>query len=114
MQLYIFCAALWLGIMTLAVEATWQPQFANADPKIVQWYGTRQNKAGEFCCDQSDGHDFYGNYTLNADGSIDVEGYHLKAFMVLDGANPTGHAVSWYVEAQGKRFTYCFAPGPGG
>jgi hypothetical protein len=65
MQLYIFWAALWLGLMTVATEATWKPQYADADPKIVQWYGSQHNKRGDYCCNDADGHPFYGNYTLN-------------------------------------------------
>jgi hypothetical protein len=70
----------------------------------------------------ADGHEFYGDYKITADGGVefDANGEHhsLPAYMVLDGPNPTGHAVWWYIDWPTNNGTihsdYCFAPGAGG
>jgi hypothetical protein len=48
----------------------------------------------------------YGN-------TLDVDGVHrhLASYMVLDGPNPTGHAVWWFAEGTNYHTDYCFAPG---
>jgi hypothetical protein len=97
-------------------------QYANVPPAIKKWYGEQRNKAGGSCCEHADGHDFYGYYKLNDDGSVefDADGQHRKlpAYMVLDGPNPTGHAVWWWIDWQTDIGTihsdYCFALGAGG
>jgi hypothetical protein len=85
---------------------------------------------GQFCCDKSDGHFFYGDYTPNPDGSIDLTDpddgshYHIDKDYVLTGPNPTGAAIWWYepvksdpiegYDNEGRpmaKWTYCFAPG---
>lgn len=54
-------------------------------------------------------------YTINKDGSVSIEapdGPHtLPSYMVLKGPNPTGHAVWWYLDLNGRHSDYCFAPG---
>lgn len=119
MLMYLFFASLWLGLMTLSTEARWQAQFANAPEPIKRWYATQHNKRGEWCCDKADGHDFYGGYSLDQDGGVEfgANGVHHKIpdYMVLDGPNPIGHAVWWYVdESDGMHQDYCFALGAGG
>lgn len=119
MLIYMFWASLWLGLMTLSTEARWKEQFANAPEAIKQWYATQHNKQGGWCCDNADGHDFYGGYSLNQDGSVefDADGVHhtIPDYMVLNGPNPTGHAVWWYVDkSDGVHKDYCFALGAGG
>ena len=119
MSRYIFWASLCLGLMTLSAQARWKEQYANAPDAIKQWYATQHNKQGAWCCNNADGHDFYGDYSLDQDGSVefDAGGTHhkLPAFMVLDGPNPTGHAVWWYVDgAAGGHTDYCFALGTEG
>ena len=104
---------------SLSVQAKWKADYANADPGIKQWYSAQRNKNGGWCCDNADGHDFYGDYKLDTDGSVefDADGVHhkLPPFMVLNGPNPTGHAVWWYIVQQdGTYHDYCFALGPAG
>jgi hypothetical protein len=109
----IIAATAFIGGCSLA-RARWKPQYVNADPTIIEWYSSQHNKLGNFCCDKADGHDFYGNYLVDADGSVefDLNGkhHHLSADMVLDGPNPTGHAVYWF----SGDTDYCFALGPQG
>ena len=88
----------------------------HADPKIQTWYKSQRNAQGQWCCDESDGHPYYGSYTLNKDGSVTLhlgkgKNHTLPAYMIINGPNPTGHAVWWYMESGGKRTDFCFAPG---
>lgn len=80
------------------------------------WFKSQHNETGQWCCDESDGHPFYGDYKINDDGSVTIhdEGkrYDLPSKMVLKGANPTGAAVWWFTQNyHGERTSYCFAPG---
>lgn len=97
---------------TLATAAArWKPDYVSADPKIQAWYHDQHNDKGEWCCDESDGHPFYGAYVLNKDGSVTLvteKGLHsIPSYKVLKGPNPTGHAVWWFDSNR----DYCFAPG---
>jgi hypothetical protein len=118
--MYFYGAILLLGLMTLSVEAReqYQGQYANISPAIQTWFTTQHNKSGQWCCNESDGHDFYGDYWLDADGSVefDADGmhHHLPDYMVLDGSNPLGHAVWWYADCGYSHIDYCFALGGDG
>jgi len=96
-------------------SARWSPDYANNPPEVQQWFRQQHNARGQWCCDKSDGHPFFGSYKLNEDGSVtleDADGRTIPAYMVLHEArNPTGHAVWWYTEAGGNHVDYCFAPG---
>ena len=77
-----------------------------------KWFTTQHNDKGQWCCDQSDGHPYLDDYTMNQDGSVTLaDGHKIEAYMVLKGANPTGHAVYWFLDTDGGRTDYCFAPG---
>jgi hypothetical protein len=83
------------------------------------WFSAQYNHNGEWCCDVSDGHEFDGNYVVNANGSVTIEtddgDRTLPAYMVLSGPNPTGHAVWWFTESPiVGHHDYCFAPGAAG
>ncbi len=100
-----------------AVHARWKAQFANVDPNVQSWFHEQHNAHGEVCCDKSDGHAYFGPYTLNSDGSVSLHlgpgnDRTLPAYMVLKGPNPTGHAVWWYAQSNISHLDYCFAPGP--
>jgi hypothetical protein len=107
----IACAVLSCG----GAAAKWQPQYANQPPEVQAWYKQQHNARGEWCCDESDGHPYYGDYTINNDGSITLqvngEAHTIPADLVLQGSNPTGHAVWWYLEIGSTHRDYCFAPG---
>ncbi len=96
--------------------AHWKPQYANNPPEIRHWFQGQYNKRGQWCCDKSDGHAFFGTYEINKDGSVTLhltgdETRTLPAYMVLHGPNPTGHAVWWYAQVGQMHKDYCFAPG---
>jgi len=80
-----------------------------------EWYESQHNAKGQWCCNESDGHPYFGDYSLSEDGSVvlDYEGQHyvIPDQLVLKGTNPTGHAVWWFLEGPTGRTTYCFAPG---
>lgn len=97
--------------------ARWKPEYAKADPEIRAWYRSQHNAQGQWCCDESDGHPFFGGYTLNKAGSVtlDLAGgrkHTIPAYMVIAGPNPTGHAVWWFlIDGAGNHTDFCFAPG---
>ena len=97
-------------------QARFSPAYASLPANVRSWYATQPNAKGQWCCDEGDGHSFYGAYTLNADGSVTIiaaDGIHvLPSYMLLKGSNPTGHAVWWYIVVDGVHTDYCFAPGP--
>lgn len=86
-----------------------------ANSPNAAWFKAQHNSQGEWCCDESDGHPFYGEYTFNADGSVTAHDggieYKIDKYKVLTGANPTGSPVWWFIDVAGGRMTYCFAPG---
>ena len=106
--LLFFCAA---GI----ADARWKSEYGSQPAHVQAWYQQQHNDMGQWCCDQSDGHPFFGDYAFNKDGSVTLhvngDARTLPAYMVLKGPNPTGHAVWWYVEAGSQHRDYCFAPG---
>lgn len=111
-------AAAFAALLTSPALAHWSGDREQADPKIVKWYGEQHNARGAWCCDNADGHPFYDDYKLDADGSVEFQylgqHHHIPAYKVLQGANPTGHAVWWWVRRyDGKHIDYCFALGGG-
>jgi hypothetical protein len=95
--------------------ARWNASYATQAPEVQAWFKQQHNSRGEWCCDESDGHPFFGDYTLNQDGSVTVEmggqPHTIAAELVLKGHNPTGHAVWWYRDSVSGHRDYCFAPG---
>lgn len=109
-----------LAIASVVICATpalahWKPAYGSQPPEVQAWFKDQHNAQGQWCCDESDGHPFYGAYTINKDGSVSIQGpdgmHTLPAYMVLKGPNPTGHAVWWYLDLNGSHSDYCFAPG---
>lgn len=110
--------AIFLFFMAVAVSPSYS---RDADGRYAgspnaEWFKSQHNANGTWCCDEADGHRFYGDYKMNEDGSVtindDGKAYQLPAYMVLKGGNPTGHAVWWFTENyHGERTSYCFAPG---
>lgn len=94
------------------------PQYANANPQIKKWFKDQYNANNQWCCDASDGHPFYDTYTLDSNGDVEFDSdgqhYHLPAYMVLKGPNPTGAAVWWFLDTAAGRSSYCFALGAEG
>jgi hypothetical protein len=107
-----------IGLVLAAqhAQARWKPEYAKVDPEIQAWYKSQHNAQGQWCCDESDGHPFFGTYTINNDGSVTLDlaagkKHTIPAYMVITGPNPTGHAVWWYLETSGNHTDFCFAPG---
>lgn len=95
-----------------AAHARWKPEYGDSEPELKTWYKNQHNQQGQWCCDESDGHPYFGDYKINDDGSIVLDnGHTLPAYMVLKGPNPTGHSVWWFTDAGGEHRDYCFAPG---
>jgi hypothetical protein len=98
-----------------SADARWNETYASQPAEVQAWFKQQHNARGEWCCDESDGHPFYGDYTLNDDGSVTVqmdgEPHLIAAELVLKGRNPTGHAVWWYRDTTSGHRDYCFAPG---
>jgi hypothetical protein len=105
-----------LAPLTAEIQARerYPGQYANVQPDLKKWYEDQRNSEGLQCCAESDAYDFYGDYKVSEDGSVEFEAegvrQHIPAYQVLTGPNPTGHAVWWRNELGGS---YCFALGPG-
>jgi len=87
-----------------------------AGSPYAEWFKSQHNSEGQWCCDSADGHEYDGDYSFNADGSVTVDlagkPHILPKHMILTGANPTGHAVWWYLDTTMMgHVDYCFAPG---
>lgn len=103
----------------LAAQAKWKAAYSDASDEVAAWYSAQHNGIGQRCCDEADGHPFYGAYAVGKNGDVEFHfggtHYHLPAYKVLHGPNPTGHAVWWYVDRfDGVHTDYCFALGSGG
>lgn len=116
-RLGVACVA-FVSLFILAMciaSATWKPEYAQNSPEVQKWFSTQHNAKGEWCCNESDGHRFYGTYNFQPDGSIiaidNGMEYVIKAEYVLRGHNPTGAAVWWFLDLPDGRRTYCFSPG---
>jgi len=114
MSAFRYAAAI-LILLSGAAEARWRAAYRDTPRDLRDWFEHQRNTHGQWCCNESDGHPFYGAYTINADGSVTVQLHNgprtLPAYMVLKGSNPTGHAVYWYRDYGTVRLDYCFAPG---
>lgn len=86
-----------------------------AHPKVRQWYRQQHNALGQWCCDESDGHRYDGDYRINEDGSVTLflatGPRTLPEYMVLKGPNLAGHPVWWFLDTGATHTDYCFAPG---
>ena len=83
-------------------------KYANSPHK--EWFASQYNSKGQWCCDESDGERYAGDYTINPDGSVTLDnGTHIEAGKVLTGPNPTGVPIWWHIGEN----TFCFALGAG-
>jgi hypothetical protein len=101
-------------ILCAAVPASARDDGRYAGSPYKSWYESQHNAHGGYCCNEADGKDFYGDYTLTDDGGVEFDDggqhYKLPPYMVLRGPNPTGHAVWWHL----GETSYCFAIGSAG
>ena len=79
-----------------------------------EWFESQHNSTGQWCCNEADGHQYDGDYTMNEDGSVSIGNDRIESYKVLKGPNPMGQAVWWYVEGPYGRTTFCFIPGAEG
>lgn len=112
----LIASAVCLAAILAPAIARWKPEYGKTDPKIQAWYKSQHNAQGQWCCDSADGHPFFGNYTLNKDGTVTLDladgPRTLPSYMLISGQNPTGHAVYWYLgDDPQSRTDFCFAPG---
>jgi hypothetical protein len=105
------CAALLFALPAIAFD----PNGKYADSPHREWFKNQHNSEGQWCCDESDGHPFYGKYVINADGSVTAfdgqQKFQIEKYKVLIGPNPTGSAVWWFIGDGAARTTFCFSPG---
>lgn len=106
------CAVGVIAIFWVCAALARDPDGLHANAPNHEWHVTRHNANGQWCCDKSDGHAYYGNYAINKDGSVTIDGRTLPNYMILNGPNPTGHSVWWYTESYAGHIDYCFSPGP--
>jgi hypothetical protein len=108
-------ALCFLMLTCTQLSARWKAQYVNSPPDVQVWYGAQHNQKGEWCCDKSDGHAYFGDYRLTEDGGVELQlngkPHKLPAYMLLKGQNPMGHAVWWYTENMMGHVDYCFTPG---
>ncbi len=89
-------------------RATWKAQYAGS-PNAT-WFEQQKDCNGNSCCGQGDGEAYYSMYEMHSDGSVTLaNGTKINKCQVLDGKNPTGHAILWHSGAN----IYCFSLGPG-
>jgi hypothetical protein len=100
------------GAVVSPVQARWKVEFASSPH--ATWYMQQFDKDGWSCCDRSDAHPSYDAYTKNGKWFVPIDGthYEIQGYQMLEGQNPTGHAVVWYDGAGDHVTIFCFAPGP--
>jgi hypothetical protein len=93
-------------------QARWKPQYA--DSPYREWFNQQRNGWGWLCCDRSDAHPVYDAYIKQGKWHVPIRGrdYEIEPHQLLNGPNPTGHAVIWYDDFGDYVWINCFAPGP--
>jgi hypothetical protein len=93
-------------------QARWKPEFADSPHKA--WFERQRNREGWSCCDRSDAHPIYNAHIKHGKWYVQIDGtqHEIEPKQLLEGPNPTGHAVVWYGGAGDHVTIFCFAPGP--
>lgn len=92
-------------------QARWKSAFPHS--RFSAWYAEQHDYAGWSCCGRGDAHAVYDAYIKDGLWHVSINGVdHVVNWpQVVDGPNPTGHAVIWY-SGTGEHVTiYCFSPG---
>lgn len=88
-----------------------KPQYDSSP--MHSWYEALKNKYGQVCCAESDAHAYWGDYTMNPDGSATLHTAHgdltIDANKVLTKPNIVGHPILWTLD----KHVFCFMPGVG-
>jgi hypothetical protein len=114
-RLYFAALAVAAGIsaaIAQLAQARWKPEYADAPYR--EWFAQQRDNKGWSCCNRSDAHPAYDAYIQQGKWYVPIDGVHyeIQPHQLLDGPNPTGHAVIWY-DGGGDHVTiFCFAPGP--
>jgi hypothetical protein len=99
-------------LLTSVCQGKYKPEYADLPESTKLWYKKLHAPSGQWCCDESDGHPYFGNYDPLPDGGVRLgDGTVVPPSNVVITANPTGHAVWFYNDIDGTRHTYCFVPG---
>jgi hypothetical protein len=118
MQKFV-CFCLAVGVLAVGnagvvqrARARWKPRYAGSQHR--QWFAHQHTRDGWSCCDLSDAHPVYDAYIKDGKWHVPIGGrdYEIKPYQLLDGPNPTGHAVIWYDGHGDSVWIFCFAPGP--
>jgi hypothetical protein len=101
-----------LGPVAPPAEARWKPAYADAPHR--EWFAQQHDEEGWSCCDRSDAHPAYDAYIMRGKWYVPIDGTprQIQPHQILEGPNPTGHAVVWYDGAGDHVTIFCFAPGP--
>ena len=93
-------------------QARWKPKYT--DTQYREWFEQQRDGRGWSCCEQGDAHPVYDAYIKRGKWHVPIRGkdYEIKPHQLIDGPNPTGHAVIWYDSVGDYIAIYCFAPGP--
>ncbi len=96
---------------TRQAQARWKPEYANS--RFSAWYEQQHDKDGWSCCDHGDAHAVFDPVFKHGKWHVRIDGveYQILPHQLLDGPNPTGHAVVWYDGAGDHATIFCFAPG---
>ena len=103
--------ALMFGGNWRQAHARWKPEYDNSPYR--SWFEQQHDRKGWSCCERSDAHPAYNAYIKRGRWYVPIDGIHHEVLphQLLDGPNPTGHAVVWY-DGHGDSITiFCFAPG---
>jgi hypothetical protein len=100
------------GGVLMPAQARWKTEYSNAPYRL--WYAQQHDKEGWSCCDRSDAYPVFDAYVKWGTWYVPIEGvdYEVQPHQLLDGPNPTGHAVVCYDGAGDHVTIFCFAPGP--
>jgi len=60
-----------IAVMVTGSHAKGGPREGNS-PEISEWFRSQHNSLGGCCCNDADGHRYYGHYVLNSDGSVTI------------------------------------------
>ncbi len=93
-------------------------QFENVAPEIRTWFKAQKNPvSGIPCCDVADGRRTTWQHGDGPSGyEVPIDGVWMPVpleALIENAGNPTGEAVVWYTQYNGKPHIRCFIPAGG-
>ncbi|MCP3467016.1 MULTISPECIES: hypothetical protein [unclassified Bradyrhizobium] len=84
-----------IAVMVTDSHAKGGPCEGNS-PEISEWFSSQHNALGGWCCNDADGHRYYGDYVLNSDGSVTIspgtpDAHQIESYKVLSRHKPDRH-----------------------